>query len=64
MKCPLKRRALFEKYMIEKRYAVIKVTSDIWKKILPFEKIVISHNAKYVKLLKRNKVKSSFIRGL
>ena len=50
--------------MIEKRYAVIKVTSDIWKKILPFEKIVISHNAKYVKLLKRNKVKSSFIRGL
>ena len=41
-----------------------KVTSDIWKKILLFEKIVMSHNAKYVKLLKRNKVESSYIRGL
>ena len=53
MKRPVKRRALFQKCMLEK-----------WTKILFIEKI-ISHKAKYyVKYLKGNEVKSSDTKGL
>ena len=59
-----------KKSIIRKRYAWKTLCSNqkllvtYGKKILLFEKIVMSHNAKYVKLLKRNKVESSYIRGL
>ena len=62
MKCPIKRRALFQKDMLEKLCAVIK--SYRWH----VEKIIylLRNNAKYrnVKSLKGNKVKWSDIRGL
>ena len=57
-------RALFQKDMLEKPCAVVKVTGDTWKKLF-IMKIIITQNAKYyANSVKRNKVKSSTTRGL
>ena len=63
--CPVKRRALFQKDMLEKHCAVVKSYQDTWEKPLYIEKIIMSRNTKYyIKSFKRNKVKLSDIRGL
>ena len=62
MKCPVKRRVLFYKDMLEKHCAVVKIKLVTWK---IFIERIMSHNAKcYIKSLKRNKVKSCEISGL
>ena len=59
-----KKKALFQKDMLEKCWAVVKSYWWHMEKII-YGEIIMSHSLKYyVKYLKRNEVKSSDIREL